>query len=123
MADDILQLQKDQKKLESEISNVVGAVSDLTQNVTALSTNVKHIDQSIGVMFKRMDEVRTQKTPWGTLISFASFIALIWTASTVPTHFRLSKVERQAEMHNEKIIKQAEINGYEKALHEILLRK
>ncbi|KAA3639458.1 MAG: hypothetical protein DWP95_10455 [Proteobacteria bacterium] len=123
MTDQIHELQNRQNKLEAELSQVVSAVGDLTQTVTAINTNVTHIDQSMTGMFKRIDELRTQKTPWGTLISFASFVLIVWSAYMFPMHFRLSKNEAEITRHNEKIIEQAEINGYEKALHEILLRK
>lgn len=117
------QLEPRLNKLEVEVATVVTAVGDLTQAVTAINTNLNHVSQSMNNMTKSVDYMRTRKPQWSVLIGFVALFITVWSISMVPIYYRLTKSETVLVRFNEINLKQAEINGYEKALHEILLRK
>jgi len=123
MPDSVQKLEQRQDKFERELGSVIGAVGDLTQTVTTINANVRHIDANMTGMFKRLDEVRTQKPPWMLVMGLITLVITIWGMSMVPTHFRVTKVEEAAEKLNDRVIRQAELNGYQKAQLEILREK
>ena len=118
MSDDVKQLEPRLNKVEAELSTVVTAVGELTQSVTAINTNLNHVSQSVSNMTKSVDYMRTQKTPWSILIGFAGLFITIWSISMVPIYYRLAKSESRLIADNTINMKQAELNGYQRAINE-----
>ncbi len=104
-------------KVERDLEAFAPAINELTQGMAAVNVNLNHLNNSIKTLFS------DRKVPGSTVISSILLVITILSLAMVPIYFRISKVEEKVQKQNQKIIEQAEINGYEKALHEILLRK
>lgn len=114
-------------KLESDVSTVTKAITDITRGVATITANQNHMNNTIETVLARQERQSNQKPQWQTLLALITLIVMIFGGivsafyffSVQPIKDELSLIKTNQQTNTDELIRRAEFMGRQKALAEI----